>query len=69
MVSVGSFPRGGGPKTTQTKLFFMFFIVWFKYILPHTFILAYMGRIIFVLHFNPYFVTGVIALGGGAPLK
>jgi hypothetical protein len=39
MVRVGSFPWGWGPKNTQIKHFFIFFIVWLKNILPHTFIL------------------------------
>jgi hypothetical protein len=58
--------RGGGPKTTQIKHFFTFFIVWLKNILPYTFILFYTCRIIFVLHLNTYFVTVGHWPGGGA---
>jgi hypothetical protein len=50
-------PLVGAKKTTQIKHFFIFFIVWIKTFLPDTFILFHMCRIIFVLHFNPYFVT------------
>jgi hypothetical protein len=66
----GHFAGGGRLNTTQIPQFFIFFIVWHKNILPHTFILFYMCRIIFVLRLNPYFVTmGHCPVGGGATLK
>jgi hypothetical protein len=68
MVRVGSFPRRGGPKTTQIKHLFIFIIVWLKKILAPTFILFYMCRIIFALHLNPYFVTVGHCPGGLGPL-
>jgi hypothetical protein len=61
-------PGGGGPKTTQIKHFFLFFIVWRKNILPHTFILFCMCRMKFGLHLNPYFVTVGHCPGGVGPL-
>jgi hypothetical protein len=62
----GHFPGGRGPKTTQIKHFFIFFIVWLKNILPHTLILFNMCRTIFVLHLNAYFVAwGVGPLENG----
>ena len=65
----GHSPGGGGPKTTQIKHFFTLFIVWLKNILPHTFILFYMCRMIFVLHLNPYFVTVGHCPGGWGHFK
>jgi hypothetical protein len=46
-----------GPKTSQIKDFPYFFIVWLKENLSDTFIWFQICRIIFVLHFNTYFVT------------
>jgi hypothetical protein len=45
------------------------FIVWLKQILSDTFIWFHMSRIIFVLHFNQYFVTVGHCPGGWGHLK